>query len=150
VPTPQMLGYAIYPAAGLFRRADVMTRLVPWSVDLSASLLSDETAVRRAALGATAALVRVLSEAGARHADLNVKNVLLHEVRGGGLEALVLDVDRVSYPHGTDVREQNLDRLLRSARKWQTEQGARVTDSELDDFAAAVRQRGAATFSTLS
>jgi hypothetical protein len=150
VPTPQMLGYAIYPAVGVFRRADVMTRLVPWSMDLSASLLSDEMPVRRAALRATAVLVRALSEAGARHMDLNVKNVLLHEVRGGGLEALVLDVDRVSYPRGTDVREQNLDRLLRSARKWQTEHGARVTDAELDGFAAAVRQPGAAPSSTLS
>src|SRR3569623_699439 len=40
VPTPAMLGYAVYHAAGVFRRADIMTREVPDAVDLSAPLNS--------------------------------------------------------------------------------------------------------------
>jgi hypothetical protein len=96
------------------------------------------------ALHATADLVRALVRAGAWHKDLNVKNVLLHSTLDGELEAMVLDVDRVTFPPPNgrdDVRELNVARLLRSARKWQTTQGAPVTDSELDELAALIRAR---------
>ncbi len=142
VRTPAVLAYAVYPVGGLFRRVDVMTRLVPWSVDLSVSLMSEDSQVRHMALTATAELLHDLAAAGARHHDLNVKNVLLRGLPNDGVEALALDVDRVSFPANGRVHDANLARLLRSARKWQSERGAKVTTAELDEFSALVGQRG--------
>ena len=140
VPTPVMLAYAVYETSGGFRRADIMTREVPHAADLAVPLGSANAEDRIRALAATACLVRVLSEAGARHHDLNVKNVLLGQSEEFVPTALVLDVDRVTFAQGgAVVLEQNLARLLRSARKWQSVHAARVTNAELDNFAALVR-----------
>ena len=142
VPTPTMLGYVTYAALAGFLRVDVMTREVPNAVDLAVSLRSPVPLERTRALEATARLVSALSDLGARHHDLNAKNVLVHQSPGLSLEALVLDVDRVTFADGVDdAREQNLARLLRSARKWQSHQSASVTDEELADFVALVRDR---------
>jgi hypothetical protein len=150
VPTPKMLGYVRYAAAPGFQRADVMTREVPNSFDLSTALLSDDAATRERALAATSRLVRALNRVAARHHDLNVKNVLLHEGTRS-LDALVLDVDQVTFSAtGENVVEANLARLLRSARKWQALHGARVTDDELDVLAASVRKRPSLPIATLS
>jgi len=151
VPTPLMLGYAVYAAPAGFRRADVMTREVPRSRDLSVALMSNERAIREEALAATAHLVAAMSAAKARHHDLNVKNVLLHDAPDGSVEALVLDVDRVAFVSDADAaREANLARLLRSARKWQSIHGAGVTAQELEALAAAVRERRAPLANTRS
>lgn len=141
VATPVVLAYAVYPAPLGLRRADVLTREIPSSFDLSAALMSDDAERRRAALAATAKLVRSLSAAGARHADLNVKNVLLHASphEPNALEALVLDLDRVTFGAPDRVVDLNLARLLRSARKWRERHGARVTQAELDELARMVR-----------
>ena len=143
VATPTFAGYALYPAALGFCRADVMTFEVPSSRDLSAAIMSPDAACRAAAIRATAHLIGSLAAAGARHHDLNVKNVLLRKPADGQLDALVLDVDRVTF--STDraaVLEANLARLLRSARKWQATYGAPITDSELLELAAMVRDPG--------
>jgi 3-deoxy-D-manno-octulosonic acid kinase len=142
VPTPVMLGYVVYPAPAGFRRADVMTREIPRSFDLSSAMTSDDRTVRERALAATATLVATMSDARARHRDLNVKNVLLHDGSDGSIEALVLDVDRVAFVDDAETaREANLARLLRSARKWQAIHGASVSDDELKALVAAVRER---------
>jgi tRNA A-37 threonylcarbamoyl transferase component Bud32 len=139
VPTPQMLGYVLYDAPAGLLRADVMTREVANAIDLSTPLQSPDAAERVRALSGTAQLVTALSNMGARHRDLNVKNVLLG-IEDLTLRVMVLDVDRVTFPTGSvDVLEQNLARLLRSARKWQQHHGARVTEPELAEFAALVR-----------
>ncbi|HEX8945296.1 MAG TPA: lipopolysaccharide kinase InaA family protein [Gemmatimonadaceae bacterium] len=151
VPTPIMLGYAIYAAPAGFRRADVMTREIPDSHDLSAAIMADDRSLRARALDATAALVAAMSDAKARHRDLNVKNVLLRNAADGSLEALVLDVDRVAFvDDAADAREANLERLLRSARKWQAIHGARVTQDELDALVSSVRERRPPLASTVS
>jgi 3-deoxy-D-manno-octulosonic acid kinase len=139
VPTPAILGYVVYAALAGFRRVDVMTREVPDSRDLSAFITSVDGNARERAWQATAALVASLSRAGARHHDLNVKNVLLHP-SGDALEGMALDVDRVTFaPPGERVLEANLARLARSARKWRAIHGAPVTDAELDEVAVAAR-----------
>jgi tRNA A-37 threonylcarbamoyl transferase component Bud32 len=141
VPTPIMLGYAIYAASSGLRRADVITRMVENSHDLSAALMSNDRSYRERALAAAAALVTSLSEANARHHDLNVKNVLLRDTANSP-EAMVLDVDRVEFVDDTvTARDANVARFLRSAKKWQSVHEALVTDAELDAFAAAVRSR---------
>jgi hypothetical protein len=136
VPTPELLAYAIYPAPFGFQRADVVTREVTDSFDLSAVLTQVDESLRARAWAAVADLLRRLAAAGARHHDLNVKNVLLRP-RGDGLEALALDVDRVAFESG-DVMTANVARLSRSARKWRERQGATLDDSELAVLARSV------------
>jgi hypothetical protein len=151
VPTPRMLGYVIYPAARGFARADVVTREVPNAQDLSAALMTDDAPTRRKALRASGALLCALTDAGAHHHDLNVKNVLLQNRDHELPLALLLDVDRVVFRDDEpSVREANLARLLRSARKWQSLHGARVTDSELGDLAAAAHERESVAAATRS
>jgi hypothetical protein len=67
-----------------------------------------------------------------RHHDLNVKNVLLASY-GGGLTAYLLDVDRVTFgvPGSAEISRGNVERLLRSARKWRDERGATFDEREL-------------------
>jgi len=140
VPTPQLLGYVAYAVVAGFERADVATKEVIESGDLSESLLSTDGRVRVEALNATAALIRSLADAGARHHDLNIKNVLLQKKTEQILGALVLDVDRVTF--GLDRRsavDANVARLIRSAKKWRRLHGALFTDAELDTFASMAR-----------
>lgn len=141
VPTPRVLGYVLYDALPGFRRVDVVTRLVPDSFDLAVAFMSDDAALRARAIAATTDLLITMATVGARHIDLNVKNVLLQRGEGGTLSALVLDLDRVVFDEPEIVFDLNLERLLRSARKWQTLHGARLTAAELDELAWAARER---------
>ncbi|HYD51439.1 MAG TPA: lipopolysaccharide kinase InaA family protein [Gemmatimonadaceae bacterium] len=135
VETPEVLAIAVYPAGlGVLARSDVATREIPGARDLGALLL--ETAPgdgeRAAALAATATLLEHLADAGARHHDLNVKNVLLAGDRAAP-RAVLLDVDRVTFhrPGSRGVREANAARLRRSLAKWMRTQGAVLTSGEL-------------------
>ena len=141
VPTPLMLGYVIYRVAPGLARADVFSREVPDSVDLSAILLDPRPAEVVQAWSATRRAVRALADAGARHHDLNVKNILLQRVPGRGFEPYVLDVDRVEFSADrAAVNESNIARLLRSARKWQREFGAAISDADLRDLESLLRR----------
>src|SRR5207237_9254350 len=114
------------------------------SASLSSGITAHAASVRMRALAATARLVQALSAVGARHHDLNVKNVLLHSDDTGVLTACVLDVDRVVFAPGpsSSILERNLARLLRSARKWRDRYSAPVTESELTELARVARERG--------
>ena len=145
VPTPRVICYVTYVAFAGLERADVATQEIAHSEDLSVALMSGDVGIRNRALKAAATLVGLLGKVGARHHDLNVKNILLSAEREGEPTALVLDVDRLEFL--TDAREAteaNLARLLRSARKWQAVHHAPVTDTELDVFAASARNRATA------
>lgn len=141
VPTPAVLMYGTSPAPFPFRRADVVTREVTGGRDLSAYMSPDTPPTERAAAWEAArVLVRMMNEAGVRHHDLNVKNVLLAP-GDSGLEAHLLDVDRVAFgaPASVATAAANVARLLRSARKWRAERGAVFDESEL---AALVPMQG--------
>ena len=79
-----------------------------------------------------------MHDAGVRHHDLNVKNVLLAPTTGG-LVAHLLDVDRVEFGRAGDARlhAANVQRLLRSARKWRDQRGATFDERELAAMVAA-------------
>ncbi len=125
VPTPEMIGYAIYRVGPAIRRVDVLTREIPDARDLAAGPLTPHD------LALTAKLLRALTRAGAIHADLNLANVLV-----SGETAYVIDVDRVRFarPGDAKVLNANLGRLARSARKL----GA-ITERDLASFAKAVQ-----------
>ncbi|HEX6058565.1 MAG TPA: lipopolysaccharide kinase InaA family protein [Gemmatimonadaceae bacterium] len=136
VPTPEIVAYALYPAGPLLARSDVATLLVQDSRDLAAVLVGEDEGARRDALDATAALLRALTEAGAHHPDLNIKNVLVAPAPEGGLRAYVLDVDRVAFsPKRPRIAVANFGRLVRSARKWRELYAAKITDEELERLA---------------
>lgn len=119
VPTPDVVAYVRYPAGALLCRSDVATGEVADADDLGAVLADDARAAAVDAwLPAVMALLVRLRRAGARHPDLNVKNVLLAP-SGRGATAYVLDVDRISFTTPDDARAAaaNAARLLRSARK---------------------------------
>ena len=136
VRTPEFVMYGLERVYGVFCHADVVTSEVEDSRDLSAYLHPDVSKNDRdAAWQATLALVATLNAAGARHHDLNVKNVLLSP-GANGLIAWALDVDRVVFgtPGSEEVRKGNARRLLRSAIKWREERGGVFAES---DFRAA-------------
>jgi Lipopolysaccharide kinase (Kdo/WaaP) family len=121
VSTPEVLAYVSYPKNILLRRADVVTREIPNGHDLSVALAKITDHVHRVmVLDAVVGLLRALTLSGAHHQDLNLKNILLTAGDGPGLDAHVLDVDRVRFssPGSPLVAQANLDRLIRSLRKW--------------------------------
>lgn len=142
IATPQVLGYAIYHAGGVLRRSDVVTREIPHSRDLSDMLVTGSDEQRNVALAISAQLIGQLASVGARHHDLNVKNILLadHE---DGLRAYVLDVDRVTFhaPGDIAILEQNLERFARSARKWREQRRAKISEEQLGRVALLAREQ---------
>jgi hypothetical protein len=122
-----------------------VTREILDSMDLAVAITSPDAAVRNRSLDAAATLVAALSAAGARHHDLNVKNVLIEAPASDRPVAYVLDVDRVQFSSAGDpaALEGNLARFLRSARKWRDRYGAQIGEEELTVFERAVRERAA-------
>lgn len=121
VSTPEVIAYVTYPMNLLLRRSDVATREIPDGHDLSVALAKVTDHVHRVmVLDAVVKLLRSLTQAGAHHQDLNLKNVLLTAGDGPDLDAHILDVDRVRFssPGSPLVAKANLDRLIRSLRKW--------------------------------
>lgn len=131
VPTPDVVAYVLYPAGRLLRRADVATRLVAGARDLAAALADADPGARAGALAATRDLLRLLAAAGARHPDLNIKNVLVAE-RGSATTAWVIDVDRVRFDRpGTATATPNLRRLRRSLEKLRPRLAAGAADDAI-------------------
>jgi hypothetical protein len=138
VPTPEVLMYGVHRVASVLRRADVVTREIVGGRDLATFMAPDVSlSAREEAWAAARALVAALNAAGARHHDLNVKNILLAPAKSG-LTAWVLDVDRVDFGEADSaaVREGNTSRLLRSARKWRDKGGAVFDERELVGLSA--------------
>jgi hypothetical protein len=129
VSTVDVLGYAVY-GDGVFRTADVVSTEIAGD-DLGALVQDQDTERRRAGWAATAVLLDSLARAGARHPDLNVKNVLL--AAPDPVRAVVLDVDRVRFGRAGDpsVAAANAARLARSLRKWGRRGGVWIQRDEL-------------------
>ena len=143
VPTPEVLMYGTSELWIAFRRADVVTREIEAGRDLASFMAREATSGERAtAWAATRALVRAMNDAGVRHHDLNVKNVLLAP-GDEGLSAHLLDVDRVAFgaPRSTEIARANVARLLRSARKWRDERGAVFDERELASLGETLAAR---------
>jgi hypothetical protein len=134
IPTPEVITYAIYPAAGIFARSDVMTRRLPDGDDLPAAWRKAGAEARSSMLVAVARLLKALERAGAWHADLNLKNIYIAG-SGTDLTAYLLDVDRVTFPGGSDVAGRNFNRLARSARKWRDRWGLDFDEDSLSQLA---------------
>jgi hypothetical protein len=101
---------------------------------------------------ATGALLHALAAAGARHPDLNLKNVLLvprgHAGAdpGDAYDAWVLDVDVMRVDalaadrgRAWALNERNLARLVRSLEKWRRARALPIADLELEALHAIAR-----------
>ncbi len=141
VTTPRVIAYATYPDTALTRRADVLTAEVEGARDLAAEIMAAEgRALGEDLITAVAALVASMTTAGARHPDLNIKNILVTRYDGGAVHAQVIDVDRVWFdqPGRPLVTERNLHRLTRSLYKWRRLHGLQVDDFDIQSIADAV------------
>lgn len=119
VQTPAIVAYVVYPVCPLFRRSDVATTEVPGE-DLRSVLESaPHQALPEVWLAPVSELLNSLVRAGARHPDLNIKNILLGRDHTGTMQAHILDVDRVCFhrPEDPEVRSANFQRFTRSLRK---------------------------------
>ena len=125
IPTPRVLGYALYPTLhGQLWRADVVTREITDGADLATVLRSDGDVYDHArTIEATIVLLRRLARTWAYHPDLNVKNVLIAPDDDGEPMAYVLDVDTLRFAE-KNAEWMNVARLVRSARKWLSADGA--------------------------
>jgi len=133
VSTPEVIACVTYYAGWMLRRSDVATEEIVGGHDLSVVLSTfTETGHRDMAIASAVKLLRSLTEAGAYHKDLNLKNILLTSEDGTRLDPHVLDVDRVRFttPGSPLVAKANLGRLLRSLRKWRDLNSLPFTEDE--------------------
>jgi len=131
-PVPEPLGIVVREAGAGAARGWFLSREIEGVEDLRALLLRlpPGDPARRAALAAAGRAVRRLHDAGALHADLHVKNLLLP--RAGG-EAVVLDLDGARVLPGGLTREQRaaqVQRLDRSLVKLAYKSGVPVSRAE--------------------
>jgi 3-deoxy-D-manno-octulosonic acid kinase len=147
VPTPAFVGYAVYPATFGLSRIDVLVEEIAGARDL-ANIVRDG-GVTPALVDATAQLLAALARAGARHEDLNLKNVLISRPALPNAEsaeptAWAIDVDRVSFGHPrVRAMEANLSRLARSARKWRRGRDLPFADSDIAALTRRARELAA-------
>lgn len=140
IATPEIVAYVLYPPGGVFQRADVASIELPAGRDLTTVLTRETGEARKAALRATAQLVVALADVGARHHDLNAKNILI-----AGTDAFVIDLDRVALGQARAAAlEGNLGRLTHSLRKSRHRLGMTISDAEIETLEKRVRGRGAA------
>lgn len=139
VNTPRVIGFARYASTAFLSRLDVVSAEVPDARDLVASLASRRDD-RPTLLEATAGLLVALANAGAHHADLNLKNVLLTGDPSSPV-AVALDVDRVALGLAPPIAmRRNLARLARSARKWRAGGVPSLTEADLTWLASRARE----------
>lgn len=145
IDTPEVIGFALYPV-GVWYRADMVTRLVPGSCDLSHLLFGAEGRARAApevrldAMRTAGAALRHAHDNGLVHNDLNVKNILLSGTDAGGSRAWLLDLDRAVVVRDAVARfERNamLRRFSRSLGKWEKGRGCPLDAGEREAFADA-------------
>jgi 3-deoxy-D-manno-octulosonic acid kinase len=119
VATPLVLAVRV-EGRGVVYRGLVVTQEATGAEAIAQALRDAPDEAARAQVGRAAGrAVGVLHAAGIRHADLNLTNLLLQR-SAGGLEAVVLDLDRARVaraPLSRGARRRALRRLARSYRK---------------------------------
>jgi len=112
-PVPEVLAARV--EGWLPYRSAILTTEVPNARTAMDALRAAPAEARPAIAAAAATAVARLHDAGVRHADLNLSNILIADGAGA-----IVDLDRariVVGPLGAAARRRNLARLRRSARK---------------------------------
>jgi len=147
IPTVEVYGACVEPVCGPFYRGWLATRAIPGAQDLWAALQSGfvRDAGEERCLLAVARSVRDLHRQGVYHADLNLKNILLC-LDNRNVTAHIIDFDKAKLVLGglpPRLAKNNLDRLLRSARKLDPERRC-LSLARWDDFLKFYHQVNAA------
>lgn len=114
IPTPEIIAVRLI-RNGVFHEIDVVTRLVPGSMDLL-SYLETPRPDGIELMNKAGSLIRRVHELGVYHADLHVKNLLVDSAK----DLWMLDLDK-AYRFGDMPRilkQYNLRRFTGSVRKW--------------------------------
>ena len=114
IPTPEILAVRIMKH-GFFSRIEVVSRLVPDSVDLLTWLESPRTDSGDL-MEKAGRIIRRIHDLGIYHADLHIKNLLLD----AGKDLWVLDLDK-AYRYDSlpaFLKGINVRRFLGSVKKW--------------------------------
>jgi 3-deoxy-D-manno-octulosonic acid kinase len=153
IPTPEVIGFALYPAGPALSRVDVATRYIPNAHDLAEVLTGKAPNITRPqAMDALHVLLAKLAHNGFTHPDLNVKNILYY-FENDALTAAVLDVDVMRWDRTQPapvVMMANFARLNRSLRKSYQQFGVTFTDEEYHTFLLRMNKPGRATASEYS
>lgn len=123
--TVEVYGACVEPVWGPFYSGWLATRAIPGAQDIWAALQSGliREAGEEKCLRAVARSVRELHRQGVYHADLNLKNILIC-LENRSATAYIIDFDKAKLVLGglpPRLAKNNLDRLLRSARKLDPE-----------------------------
>lgn len=114
IPTPEILAVRIL-RKGMFSHIEVVSRLVPDSVDLLTWLESPRTDSGQL-MEKAGRLIRKVQDLGIYHADLHIKNLLID----AGKDLWVLDLDKAYRfdPLPAFLKGINVKRFLGSVKKW--------------------------------
>jgi len=130
IPTPEILAVRIMKH-GFFSRIEVVSRLVPDSVDLLTWLESPRTDSGDL-MEKAGRIIRRIHDLGIYHADLHIKNLLLD----AGKDLWVLDLDKAyrfdSLP--AFLKGINVKRFLGSVIKWQEKGRIHLENGWEDSF----------------
>jgi 3-deoxy-D-manno-octulosonic acid kinase len=143
-PVVEVLGAAVRWRLFFWYRGWLVTRHVAGARTLWQWVAGGPAPAERVAvLGAVGRAIRNLHDAGARHPDLNLNNILVHSLGGNGMQVLFVDFDEPGgRPNLRVSPADDLVRLRRSARKLDPA-GTHLTAADLATIDAAYR-RGAA------
>lgn len=125
VRTVEVYAACVRRVSGPIYRGWLVTRELRDASDLWAALQGDlpQRCGLRAILKTVAETLRGMHREGVYHADLNLKNILVH-YSTRGVEAYMIDLDKARLFLGklpSELAQKNLQRLQRSARKLDPE-----------------------------
>ncbi len=135
IPTSTLIAARVRSVAKLFYRGDVLLLEIPGALDAGDLVRTPPQAgrARNRAVRSLASAVRRMHDAGLRHADLNLKNLIL----SGEQVAYVIDLDRGRFLDGALDADARAANLLRLARSFLKAGGDRLQSSLPHRFLAA-------------
>ena len=119
IPVAEPMGAMVEWIAPVFYRGFFLTRAVPGMTLWEFLQTDDDSTVRSHVLGQARASIDTMHEKGLFHADLNLHNLLVTQVRES-FTVIIIDLDKsrlFDAPVSSTMRRSNAARLMRSARK---------------------------------
>jgi 3-deoxy-D-manno-octulosonic acid kinase len=119
LPIAEPLGALIEPFARVMYRGAILTRTLKGMTLWEFVRIDDDPSVRAHVLAQARQAVERIHQGGLFHADLNLHNLFVTH-SGESFAVVILDLDKARLypgPLAAPLRQRNLDRLTRSARK---------------------------------
>lgn len=120
--------------SGLVYRADLLSEKVPQATDLVGVLT--QQSLEESQYHAIGREIAKMHQAQVNHTDLNIHNLLLDEAG----KVWIIDFDKCREQPGTEWKQDNLDRLLRSFRKERDKRAIHWQEKDFDHLLAGYQQ----------